>query len=151
MNALGFTMLSLSLAGLCAAGPVAAQTTKPAGGSPPSCQPAKAPQMVVGQVVDINATGDKIKVRDTSGAMPGVSTPATLRECSPSASSFGNSEQVCASGPSPRRWATGSRPRSVRSPSARRVLAAPRPARRVRVHSGSSARGGAWRNGDVSV
>ena len=81
MNALGFTMLSLSLAGLCAAGPVAAQTTKPAGGSPPSCQPAKAPQMVVGQVVDINATGDKIKVRDTSGATHEFeASPETVRD-----------------------------------------------------------------------
>ncbi len=81
MKALGITMLSLSVAGLCAAGPIAAQTTKPAGGPPPNCQPAKAPQMVVGQVVEINATGDKIKVRDTSGATHEFqASPDTVRD-----------------------------------------------------------------------
>jgi hypothetical protein len=81
MKALGITMLSLSLAGLCAAGPIAAQTTKSAAGPPPTCQPAKAPQMVVGQVVEINATGDKIKVRDTSGATHEFqASPETVRD-----------------------------------------------------------------------
>lgn len=63
MKKLAVTMLSLSLAGLCAAGSVAAQ--QPA---PKQCQPAKAPQKVEGQVVEMNATQEKIKVRDTSGA-----------------------------------------------------------------------------------
>lgn len=71
MKAFGISMLSLSLAGLCAAAPVAAQA--PSGQSAPqptvpSCQPAKAPQMVTGQVVEISATGDRIRVRDTAGA-----------------------------------------------------------------------------------
>lgn len=71
MKAFGITMLAVSLAGLCAAGPLAAQA--PSGQSAPQptvpkCQPAKAPQMVSGQVVEISATGDRIRVRDTSGA-----------------------------------------------------------------------------------
>jgi hypothetical protein len=71
MKAFGITMLSVTLAGLCAAAPLAAQA--PSGQSAPQpvvpkCQPAKAPQMVVGQVVEISATGDRIKVRDTAGA-----------------------------------------------------------------------------------
>jgi hypothetical protein len=81
MKVLGMTMLSLSLAGLCAAGPLAAQTTQPAGGPTPNCQPAKAPQKVEGQVVEISATGDKIKVRDTSGATHEFqATPETVRD-----------------------------------------------------------------------
>ena len=68
MKSLGITMLSLSLAGLCAAGPLAAQTNTPQAGATPKCQPAKAPQKVVGQVVEISATGDRIKVRDSAGA-----------------------------------------------------------------------------------
>ncbi|HKZ05739.1 MAG TPA: hypothetical protein VJU81_09750 [Methylomirabilota bacterium] len=67
MKAFGITMLSVSLAALCAAGPLAAQTTSQRS-STPNCQPAKAPEMVTGQVVEISATGDRIKVRDTSGA-----------------------------------------------------------------------------------
>jgi len=63
MNTFAVTMLSLSLAGLVAAGSVAAQ--QPA---PKQCQPAKAPQRVEGQVVEMSATQEKIKVRDTSGA-----------------------------------------------------------------------------------
>ena len=63
MKKFAVTMLSLSLAGLCAAGSVAAQ--QPA---PKQCQPAKAPQRVEGQVVEMSATQEKIKVRDTSGA-----------------------------------------------------------------------------------
>ena len=57
------TMVSVSLAGLCAVGAVSAQTT-----TPKQCQPAKAPQRVEGQVVEMNATQEKIKVRDTAGA-----------------------------------------------------------------------------------
>jgi len=63
MKTFAVTMLSLSLAGLVAAGSVAAQ--QPA---PKQCQPAKAPQRVEGQVVEMSATQEKIKVRDTSGA-----------------------------------------------------------------------------------
>ena len=48
-------------------------------------------------------TGSVRVMRDTSGAIPGVSTPTTGRSRSPSASSPGNSEQVWASGPSPSR------------------------------------------------
>jgi hypothetical protein len=66
MKALGITMLSLSLAGLCAASPVAAQQTTQA--NPKQCQPAKAPQRVEGQIVEISATGDRLKVREASGA-----------------------------------------------------------------------------------
>jgi predicted RNA-binding protein len=37
--------------------------------------------MVVGQVVEINATGDKIKVRDTSGATHEFqASPETVRD-----------------------------------------------------------------------
>jgi hypothetical protein len=70
MRTFGITMLSVSLAGLCAAGPIAAQTgTQPSQPrAVPTCQPAQAPQRVAGQVVEISATGDRIKVRDTGGA-----------------------------------------------------------------------------------
>jgi Cu/Ag efflux protein CusF len=83
MKALGLTMLSLSLAGLCAAGPLAAQTkpTTPQAGPTPNCQPATAPQKVEGQVVEINSTGDKIKVRDTSGVTHEFqASPETVRD-----------------------------------------------------------------------
>lgn len=71
MKAFAITILSVSLAGLCAVAPLAAQA--PSGQSAPepkvpSCQPAKAPEMVTGQVVEISATGDRIRVRDTAGA-----------------------------------------------------------------------------------
>ena len=46
-------------------------------------------------------SGSVSVMRGTSGAIPGVSTPTTRRVRSPSASSLGNSEQMCASGPSP--------------------------------------------------
>lgn len=68
MKAFGLTMLSISLAGLCAAVPLAAQTSQQTGTGVPKCQPAKAPQKVSGQVVQISATGDRITVRDTAGA-----------------------------------------------------------------------------------
>ena len=68
MKTFGITMLSLSLAGLCAAAPLAAQTSQQTGKGVPTCQPAKAPQMVSGQIVQISATGDRIVVRDTAGA-----------------------------------------------------------------------------------
>ena len=58
MKTFAVTMLSLSLAGLVAAGSVAAQ--QPA---PKQCQPAKAPQRVEGQIVEMSATQEKIKVR----------------------------------------------------------------------------------------
>ena len=65
MKAFAITMLSVSLAGLCAAGPLAAQSTTNTGA--PKCQPAKAPAKNSGQVVEISATGDRIKVRDAAG------------------------------------------------------------------------------------
>jgi len=63
MKTFAIAVLSLSLAGLCAAGAVSAQQT-----TPKQRQPAKAPERVEGQVVEMNATQEKIKVRDTSGA-----------------------------------------------------------------------------------
>jgi hypothetical protein len=64
MKALGVTMLSLSLAGLWTVAPVAAQQTT----QTKQCQPAKAPQKVEGQIVEISATGDRLKVREANGA-----------------------------------------------------------------------------------
>jgi hypothetical protein len=66
MKAFGLTVLSLSVVGLCAAGPLAAQQTTQA--TPKQCQPAKAPQRVEGQIVEISATGDRIKVRESNGS-----------------------------------------------------------------------------------
>ena len=63
MKTLAIAIFSLSLAGLGAAGPVAAQQT-----APRQCQPAQAPQRVEGQVVEMNATQERIKVRDAAGA-----------------------------------------------------------------------------------
>lgn len=63
MKTLTATVLSVSLAGLCATGAVSAQQT-----TPKQCQPAKAPQRVEGQVVEMSATQERIKVRDTAGA-----------------------------------------------------------------------------------
>jgi len=65
MKAFAITMLSVSLAGLVAAGPLAAQSTTNTGA--PRCQPAKAPERVSGQVVEISSTGDRIKIRDAAG------------------------------------------------------------------------------------
>ena len=53
MKTFAVSMLSLSLAGLVAAGSVAAQ--QPA---PKQCQPAKAPQRVEGQVVEMSSLSD---------------------------------------------------------------------------------------------
>jgi hypothetical protein len=64
MKAFGITMLSLSLAGFWAVPPVTAQQTT----QTKQCQPAKAPQKVEGQIVEISATGDRLKVREASGA-----------------------------------------------------------------------------------
>jgi len=76
MKTLAVTLLSLSLAGLCAAGSVAAQ--QPA---PKQCQPAKAPERVEGQVVEMNATQEKIKVRDSKGTTHEFQASAeTLRD-----------------------------------------------------------------------
>ncbi|HTK92659.1 MAG TPA: hypothetical protein VL948_20670 [Verrucomicrobiae bacterium] len=66
MKAFAITMLSVSLAGLVAAGPLAAQSNTNTGA--PKCQPANAPAKVSGQVVQISSTGDRITVRDASGA-----------------------------------------------------------------------------------
>lgn len=74
MNPFGTTMLSLSLAGLCAAAPVAAQQTTQA--NPKQCQPAKAPQRVEGQIVEMSATGDRIKVRESNGGVLEFQTSA---------------------------------------------------------------------------
>ena len=63
MKTFAVTVLSLSLAGLCAAGAVSAQQT-----TPKQCQPAKAPERVEGQVVEMSATQDRLKVRDSAGA-----------------------------------------------------------------------------------
>jgi hypothetical protein len=63
MKMFAVTVLSLSLAGLCAAGTVSAQQA-----TPKQCQPAKAPERVEGQIVEMNATQERIKVRDASGA-----------------------------------------------------------------------------------
>jgi hypothetical protein len=74
MKSFGIAMLSVSLAGLCAAAPLAAQAPNTSSGQSapqpvaPKCQPAKAPEMVTGQVVEISATGDRIRVRDAAGA-----------------------------------------------------------------------------------
>lgn len=65
MKAFAITMLSVSLAGLWAAAPLAAQSTTNTGA--PKCQPAKAPERIAGQIVAISATGDRIKVRDAAG------------------------------------------------------------------------------------
>lgn len=68
------TVLSVSLAGLCAAGAVSAQQTK-------QCQPAKAPARVEGQVVEMNATKESVKVRDSAGATHEFQASAeTLRD-----------------------------------------------------------------------
>jgi hypothetical protein len=76
MKTFAVTLLSLSLAGLCAAGSVAAQQT-----APKQCQPAKAPERVEGQVVEMNATQEKIKVRDAQGATHEFQASAeTLRD-----------------------------------------------------------------------
>ena len=76
MKTFAVTLLSLSLAGLCAAGSVAAQQT-----APKQCQPAKAPERVEGQVVEMNATQEKIKVRDSTGATHEFQASAeTLRD-----------------------------------------------------------------------
>jgi len=76
MKTFALTLLSLSLAGLCAAGSVAAQ--QPA---PKQCQPAKAPERVEGQVVEMNATQEKIKVRDSKGTTHEFQASAeTLRD-----------------------------------------------------------------------
>ena len=76
MKTFAVTLLSLSLAGLCAAGSVAAQQT-----APKQCQPAKAPERVEGQVVEMNATQEKIKVRDAKGATHEFQASAeTLRD-----------------------------------------------------------------------
>ena len=63
MRTIVATVLSLSLAGLCAASAVSAQQS-----NSKQCQPAKAPQRVEGQVVEMNATQERIKVRDSAGA-----------------------------------------------------------------------------------
>jgi hypothetical protein len=76
MKMFAVTLLSLSLAGLCAVGSVAAQ--QPA---PKQCQPAKAPEKVEGQIVEMNATQEKIKVRDSKGATHEFQASAeTLRD-----------------------------------------------------------------------
>jgi hypothetical protein len=66
MKAFALTMLSVSLVGLCTAGPLAAQSNTNTGA--PKCQPAKAPEKISGQVVQISSTGDRITVRDASGS-----------------------------------------------------------------------------------
>ena len=66
MKAFVITLLSVSLAGLIGAGPLAAQSNTNTGA--PKCQPAKAPAKVSGQVTQISSTGDRITVRDAAGA-----------------------------------------------------------------------------------
>ena len=75
MKTFAVTVLSLSLAGLCAAGSVSAQTT------PKQCQPAKAPERVEGQIVEMSATQERIKVRDSAGGTHEFQASAeTLRD-----------------------------------------------------------------------
>ena len=76
MKTFAVAVLSLSLAGLCAAGAVSAQQT-----TPKQCQPAKAPERVEGQVVEMNATQERIKVRDSAGGTHEFQASAeTLRD-----------------------------------------------------------------------
>ena len=76
MKTLAIAMLSLSLAALGAVGPVAAQQA-----APKQCQPAKAPERVEGQVVEMNATQERLKVRDAAGATHEFQASAeTLRD-----------------------------------------------------------------------
>lgn len=76
MKTLTATVLSVSLAGLCATGAVSAQQT-----TPKQCQPAKAPARVEGQVVEMNATKESVKVRDSAGATHEFQASAeTLRD-----------------------------------------------------------------------
>jgi hypothetical protein len=76
MKTLAATMLSVSLAGLCAVGAVSAQTP-----TPKQCQPARAPPRVEGQVVEMNATQERVKVRDSAGATHEFQASAeTLRD-----------------------------------------------------------------------
>jgi hypothetical protein len=76
MKTFAVIMLSLSLAGLGSAGSAGAQQT-----TPRQCQPAKAPERVEGQVVEMSATQDRIKVRDAAGATHEFqATAETLRD-----------------------------------------------------------------------
>ena len=63
MKTFAVTMLSLSLAGTGRC-----RLRGRAAARPEQCQPAKAPQRVEGQVVEMSATQERIKVRDTAGA-----------------------------------------------------------------------------------
>jgi hypothetical protein len=76
MKTFAVTMLSLSLAALGAAGAVDAQQT-----TQRQCQPTKAPERVEGQIVEMNATQERIRVRDAAGATHEFQASAeTLRD-----------------------------------------------------------------------